>query len=200
MGVPLGWLFWLFLKTEGGEKDQPPAQSPGPATLKQTEEEVDHLFEVFRAMAARAGIALPRAGGSFLPAKPGAGQEEQCVVPGRGSAGPPSSCPCGEGGRGPGCHCSALGETLAEVMVRTNPPRLGGFGGSGFHAEAPWYRETSERFAFLMFCFYTETAAMLPLPPRCIDKRMNHTLSAEIWNRLLARRRYFVSFLPVLPF
>lgn len=93
MGVPR--LFWLFLKTEGGEKDQPPAQSPGPATLKQTEEEVDHLFEVFRAMAARAGTALPKAGGSFLPVKPAVGPAEQCVVPGSGR--PPPSCVCGEG-------------------------------------------------------------------------------------------------------
>ena len=36
MGVSLGWLFWPFLKTEGGEEDQPPAQSPGDATTPAT--------------------------------------------------------------------------------------------------------------------------------------------------------------------
>lgn len=70
MGVSLGWLFWQYLKTEGGEKDQPPAQSPDPATLKQTEEEVDSLFGVLSAMADRVSAGLPEAGLSFLPAMP----------------------------------------------------------------------------------------------------------------------------------
>lgn len=93
MGISLGWLFWLFLKTKGGEKDQPPAQSPDAATPKQTEEEVDDLFEVFGAMAARVSALQPKAGVSVLPAKPECSQGGRACSAG---AGPPSPACAGK--------------------------------------------------------------------------------------------------------
>lgn len=165
------------MKTEGEEKDQPPAQSPGPAILKQTEEEVDHLFEVFRAMAARAGIALPKAGGSFLPANPGVGQAEQYVVPGSGRA-PPPSCLCGEG---EGRDAIARPWVKHSLKLWLGRELLGwaGLGEAGFTLRHPSTEKPLERFFNVLTYFYTETAAMLPAPPRRIDIRMNHTLPTK---------------------
>lgn len=134
MGVSLGWLFWLFLKIEGGEKDQPPAQSPDPATLKQTEEEADHLFEVFSAMAARAGVVPPKAGVSFLPAKLEQGRGKSLRRRGRR----PPLRPW-EGGRGPGCRRSALYETPTKVIVRASLASSGakGLGAADFTLRHP---------------------------------------------------------------
>lgn len=187
MGISLGWLFWLFLKTKGGEKDQPPAQSPDAATPKQTQEEVDHLFEVVGAMAARVSALQPKAGVSVLPAR-SAGREEP-AVPGQGPRRPPAR------GRGLRCHCSASAETPTEVTAGAE---------EDIWAETErWLRGPGidkPSTVRLIFIFIQKLPPLSPSSPpyRYQYESLNHTLLTKTWNRLLAERSYFLSFFLVL--
>lgn len=160
MGVSLGWLFWPFLKTEGGEKDQPPAQSPGSATLNQTEEEVDRLLEVFGAVAPRVGVGLPMAGISFPPAKPERGAGGRVCG---GGAGPPLAHPPAWG-CGPRCRRSASDETPTKVTVGASlaPAGAKGLGAADFTLRHPGIDKPWSVLLLYYFFFNAETATVVP--------------------------------------
>lgn len=180
MGISLGWLFWLFLKTRGGEKNQPPAQSPDAATPKQTEEEVDHLFEVSVRWPLGSVLCSPRQGFLLSQARRSAGKEEEPAVPGQGSPRPPAQ------GRGLRCHCSAWDETPSEVIAGAS---LGPAGAKGDK-----WAETERRGALVLTSFqqlgsflYRNCHHCPPssLPYRYQYESLNYTLFTKTWNRLL---------------